>query len=203
MKLIIAGTRTFSDYDLLKRKIDQLSKKHKITEIVSGCAKGADTLGEIYAKENKITIVKMSANWDKFGKSAGYKRNEEMARYGESLVCFWDGESRGTRHMMNIGLNNKLNCWFIHYGNKKLKTPKVVNKNEENYDVYIGRGSYWGNPYEIKEHGREGAVKLFSSLNFPKNHYMALSGAKLGCFCKPESCHGDILVKNFKDYYND
>ena len=76
--------------------------KDPITEIVSGTARGADRLGEQYANANSLPLKKMPAEWDKYGKSAGYKRNEQMAEYSDCLIAFWDGQSRGTKHMIDI-----------------------------------------------------------------------------------------------------
>lgn len=74
--------------------------------------KGADTLGERYAEEKNIEIVKMPADWDKFGKSAGYRRNESMAKIATHCICFWDGKSVGTKHMIDLckNTNSKIRC---------------------------------------------------------------------------------------------
>jgi len=100
MKLIVAGSREFTDYSTLETELSNI--KDSITEIVSGTARGADRLGERYANENNITLQRMPAEWDKHGRSAGYKRNEQMAEYADSLIAFWDGQSRGTKHMIDI-----------------------------------------------------------------------------------------------------
>jgi len=109
-KLIIAGSRTFNDYDLLKTNLSNLNS---ITEIVSGTAKGADLLGERFAVENNIPIKKFPANWSKFGKSAGFLRNKEMAEYADTLIVFWDGKSKGTKHMIDLGHTNKLHVTVV------------------------------------------------------------------------------------------
>lgn len=100
MKLIVAGSRGFTDYRLLETELNNM--KDPITEIVSGTARGADRLGEQYANANSLPLKKMPAEWDKYGKSAGYKRNEQMAEYSDCLIAFWDGQSRGTKHMIDI-----------------------------------------------------------------------------------------------------
>jgi hypothetical protein len=73
MKIIVAGTRFFNDYNFLKKKLDYYFKNLSLEdiEIVSGKAKGADTLGELYANENNIKIIEFPADWEKFGKKAG------------------------------------------------------------------------------------------------------------------------------------
>ncbi len=99
MKTIIAGSRDFDDYQLVKTT---LLKYSDITEIVSGCAKGADSLGERFALEYAIPVKRFPANWAAYGKTAGYRRNEQMAYYGDRLIAFWDGQSRGTKHMIDF-----------------------------------------------------------------------------------------------------
>ena len=102
MNLIIAGGRLFNNYQLLKNSVDKLCKNHKITNIISGKAKGADSLGEKYAKERDINIIAKEADWNLFGKSAGYRRNVEMANIATHAIVFWDGESKGSKHMIDI-----------------------------------------------------------------------------------------------------
>ena len=105
-RLVIAGSRDFNDYDLLKQKCDYyLSKKIKDNEdiiIVSGTAKGADLLGERYAKEKGFKIEIYPAKWDLYGKSAGYRRNAEMVAVADAVIVFWDGKSKGTKHTIDL-----------------------------------------------------------------------------------------------------
>ena len=100
MKLIIAGTRTFTDYDFLKRKLKTLVNITDVKEVVSGCCGGVDSLGEWWALENNIKIQKFPANWNKYKKRAGPIRNKQMAQYGDALIVFWDGKSRGSNNMI-------------------------------------------------------------------------------------------------------
>ncbi len=100
--VIIAGSRDFNDYDLLCAKCDHLFQNKKPTAILCGKARGADTLGERYAKEHGIPVEYYPAEWDHFGKSAGYIRNEQMAMNADALIAFWDGKSRGTKHMIDL-----------------------------------------------------------------------------------------------------
>lgn len=102
-RVIIAGSRNFNGYPLLRAKMDYyLMNIDEEIEIVSGGASGADSLGEKYAKERGYKLTIMNANWDLFGRSAGYIRNEEMAKYADACVVFWDGKSRGTKHMIDL-----------------------------------------------------------------------------------------------------
>ena len=114
-KLIVAGGRDFDDYQLLKNKLDKLLQNKTEVEIVCGKAKGADTLGERYAKEKGYLVKEFPAQWDKFGKRAGYLRNEEMAKYADACVAFWDEKSRGTKHMIDLAKKHKLKIRVINY----------------------------------------------------------------------------------------
>jgi len=102
MKLAIVGSRTFNDYELLKDEVDKLLKKYNITEIVTGGAKGADTLAEQYARENNLKITIFPAEWNKYGKKAGFIRNDKIWQYADFGIAFWDGESKGTQHSFKL-----------------------------------------------------------------------------------------------------
>lgn len=81
--------------------------------VISGTASGVDTLGERWAKENDIPVFRCPADWNKHGKRAGYLRNVEMAQGADALVAVWDGESRGTRHMIDIARRMSLRI-YVH-----------------------------------------------------------------------------------------
>ncbi len=115
MKIIIAGGRTFNNYDLLSESCDKAFSLQKEIEIVSGTADGTDKLGEKYAKEKGYTVKQFPADWNKYGKSAGYKRNEEMAKYADALIAFWDGKSKGTKHMIDLAKRYNLKVKVIIY----------------------------------------------------------------------------------------
>lgn len=108
MKVIVAGSRSIYQYDKIKKVLDLENKSNPITEVVCGMARGADLLGKLWAEENGIKVKEFPANWDKFGKSAGYKRNEEMAKYADACIIFWDGKSKGSKHMHDICKKNDL-----------------------------------------------------------------------------------------------
>lgn len=116
MKLIIAGGRDFEDYDLLTEKVSKITSS--ITQpiiVISGCAKGADSLGVMYAFKHKLEIIEMPADWDKHGKSAGYLRNLEMAKIADACICFWDGNSLGTKHIIGLAKKYNLKLRVIRY----------------------------------------------------------------------------------------
>jgi hypothetical protein len=120
MKIIVAGSRDFNDFELLEKSLIDiikefgLTKKSQIT-IVSGTANGADKLGEKFARKYGINIDQFPADWNKYGKRAGYLRNVQMAEHSDVLVAFWDGKSRGTSHMINIANDKKLKSFVIKY----------------------------------------------------------------------------------------
>lgn len=117
-RVIIAGGREFSDYQLLSSRMDSLLA-NKVNEgpvaIVCGKARGADTLGERYAKERGYQVLYFPADWDRLGKRAGYVRNEEMAKNADALVAFWDGQSKGTKHMIETAREYRLAVRVVRY----------------------------------------------------------------------------------------
>ncbi len=116
-RVIIAGGRDFNNYALLEQTMDRLLENvQDEIVVVCGMARGADSLGEQYAQSRGYTVYYYSAKWDIYGKSAGYRRNEKMAQNADALVAFWDGQSRGTKHMIDIANRHKLNVRVIRYG---------------------------------------------------------------------------------------
>ena len=111
MKTIIAGSRigvTIKHIEQAMQSIDW-----EVTEVVSGCAAGADTLGIYWAKMNKKPVKKFPADWLKHGKSAGPIRNRQMAEYADALVALWDGRSRGTKNMIDEAMKRELKVFVL------------------------------------------------------------------------------------------
>lgn len=100
MKLAIIGSRDFNDYKLLTQTLE--TYKDKITIVVSGAARGADSLGERWAIENGKQTIIFPADWDKYGKRAGYIRNEDIIKNSDCVIAFWDGISKGTNHSITL-----------------------------------------------------------------------------------------------------
>lgn len=113
MKVIIAGSRSIVDFEIVKKAIECCP--FSISEIVSGGAKGVDLLGEKYASEGELPISVFKPSWSnleapgaivktnrygKYNAKAGIDRNEKMGDYADALIAVWDGESKGTRHMI-------------------------------------------------------------------------------------------------------
>lgn len=101
MNLGIVGSRDFNDYWMLASYVDKLVEEYGITSIVSGGAKGADTLARTYAEANGLELIEYLAEWDRYGKSAGFKRNELIWKDSDVIIAFWDGESKGTKHTID------------------------------------------------------------------------------------------------------
>lgn len=104
-RVIVAGSRSVCDEQFNFSKLDKLLSNKMGKEdiqIVSGAARGVDQTGEKYAASRGLDCIRFPADWEKYGKRAGYLRNEQMAENADALVAFWDGQSRGTKHMIEI-----------------------------------------------------------------------------------------------------
>lgn len=120
-RIIVAGGRDFDNYILLSETLDAVLERCTVSkvQIVSGCCRGTDTLGERYAKEHGIPVVRFPADWPAYGKAAGPIRNRKMAEYAAEcdgmLVAFWDGKSRGTASMVRLAEKYGLQIKTITY----------------------------------------------------------------------------------------
>ena len=115
MKLAVVGSRGFTDYEILSRVIDELRKVYEITTIVSGGAKGADTLAEKYASDHGLELDIFPAKWKELGKKAGYARNHDIWNNSDFGVAFWDGQSKGTAHSFAIAKNQNKKLFVFNY----------------------------------------------------------------------------------------
>ena len=120
-RLIVAGSRsvcTEAQYSRLREKLDHLLSARADTHdicIVSGTARGADKLGERYAQERGYVVHSFPADWTTHGKKAGFLRNVEMAQNADALLAAWDGQSRGTQHMIDIAKRRQLPIRILHF----------------------------------------------------------------------------------------
>lgn len=128
LRVIIAGSRDFDDFpklmnsciEILAGIANRYNDLDKI-RIVSGAARGADRLGEQYAKIAGYEVSRFSADWDGLGKRAGYVRNAEMANFAVAdgnygvLIAFWDGKSKGTKHMIDLAEKNGLEVHIVRF----------------------------------------------------------------------------------------
>ena len=116
MKWIIAGGRDFDDYERLCATANRIIDPDDT--VISGTAKGADTLGEKYAAEHEpfgMRLVRRPADWKKHGKSAGHRRNHQMALEADGLLAFWDGRSPGTKNMIEEAHKARLTTHVVYY----------------------------------------------------------------------------------------
>jgi hypothetical protein len=117
-KVIIAGGRDFDDYDYLECTLVDLfcpTSNYPNIEVVSGTARGADTLGERFASDSATPVRQFKPDWETHGRVAGFIRNQDMAEYADVLVAFWNGESRGTRDMIDRALREGLEVHVYRY----------------------------------------------------------------------------------------
>ena len=119
-RVIIAGGRDFDDYEYMSTKLNELFKdqnmfNNKAIKVISGMAKGADTLGIRYADEHKLTKILFPANWKVYPRIAGFLRNYDMLSIATHLITFWDGESSGTKHMIEIAQMKGIPVWVFEY----------------------------------------------------------------------------------------
>ena len=103
MKLAIIGSRSITDISI-EKFIDEYAKKSSggITEIVSGGAKGIDTLARELANRRGIRLTEFLPDYRRFGRGAPLKRNESIAEYADCAIAFWDGRSSGTAHTVKL-----------------------------------------------------------------------------------------------------
>ena len=123
-RVIIAGSREFDDYDNLCKHCDRLLSQKKVTHqivIISGAARGADTLGERYAHERGYAVEKYPADWQRDGKAAGPIRNAQMAKVADALIAFWDGSSKGTQNMIDLARLKPLPFRIVRFNLEKRK----------------------------------------------------------------------------------
>jgi hypothetical protein len=124
MRTIIAGSRTVIEYEKVCAVIK--AANFNITEVVSGCARGVDTLGEQWAAASGIPVKRFPAEWNKHGKLAGPVRNQQMADYADALIAVWDGRSKGTKDMIDRA--SKLNkTVFVRMLGRTEPEPSIFN----------------------------------------------------------------------------
>jgi hypothetical protein len=117
-KLIVAGGRDFSDYETLSDELNNLAYNEyadREVSIVSGMAPGADSLAVQFAREVSVQLHRFPADWSHYGKRAGFIRNTQMAEFADGLLAFWDGESRGTAHMIETMKKLKKPVHIVRY----------------------------------------------------------------------------------------
>lgn len=125
--IIIAGSREFNDYNVVKKAVKDFLISKNTTDkptIICGMAKGADMVGYTLAKKCGLPLKEFPADWS-IGKSAGYIRNKKMAKYAHDngngvLLAFWNGKSKGTKHMIDLARNYDLEIHVYNFDGKEL-----------------------------------------------------------------------------------
>lgn len=130
-KLAIIGGRDFADYPLLNSLMTQwfwdgVADRWRVSEVVSGGARGADSLGARWARENRVKLTEFIPDWDRFGKRAGFLRNEDIVQACDVVLAFWDGVSRGTGNSLSIAKRLKRTTLIVYYVAPVLPPPVPV-----------------------------------------------------------------------------
>jgi hypothetical protein len=118
MKIGIIGSRNFNDNELLEEvMLDYLNREDEFNceLVVSGGAIGADRLGEQWAKNNNIPTLIFKPEWEKYGKSAGFIRNEDIVKNSDFVVVFWDGVSNGSKHSIDLAIKYNVPVRIVNY----------------------------------------------------------------------------------------
>lgn len=126
-RVIVAGSRTIDSqmfiFDKLDTLLSQKIQEKEQIQIVSGTARGVDRIGEQYAAAKGFLCKQYPADWNTHGKKAGYLRNCQMAENADALVAFWDGNSPGTRHMIETAKAHGLAVRVIRIKTEKKENP--------------------------------------------------------------------------------
>ena len=120
LRVIVAGGRDFTNINVMATVLNNLQDVDHVIEIekltlICGMARGADLTAYKLFKEVGLPVEEYPANWDQYGKQAGFIRNTQMAGVADMLIAFWDGESRGTAHMIDTARKHNLNVLVFNY----------------------------------------------------------------------------------------
>lgn len=199
-KIIIAGSRTFNDYNLLKFTLDTLIRKYpkedKLT-FISGTARGADTLGEHYAESIGAEVLRFPADWDRYGKSAGYIRNAEMGKVADTLVAFWDYKSAGTRNMIEIMKNKNADVYIINTS----KVSENARVSHETKDILTVKSGIIGHQVNCRKVMGKG-LALQIKLTYPEVYDKYLEIKPLLGRCGLVKVSEELQIANLYGQYN-
>ncbi len=119
MKTCIAGSRTVTDPALVEQAVAECG--WTVTGVISGGARGVDELGEKWAKAHLVPVERFPADWKQHGRSAGVIRNATMLAVAEAVIVVWDGESRGSAHMIEIAKKSGKPIFVLHVEKEKTR----------------------------------------------------------------------------------
>ena len=126
VKVVVAGSRDFNDYTMLEKilnaELAPIIMRGALPVIVSGGARGADRLAELYARKHGLKFNEHEAKWHQHGVQAGYIRNEAMVKIADRAVIFWDEKSRGSAHTIRLCVEKGIPMMVIYYESGKFST---------------------------------------------------------------------------------
>ena len=134
MLTIIAGSRSAREQDVLYA-ISQCPWRDQITKVISGTAMGSDRFGELWAQRVGIDVLRMPAEWNLYGMSAGPRRNKEMAQNSDCLIAIWDGSSRGTQSMLGYARKYGLRTMIYYFKENRIENS-FYQKHPEQYSFF-------------------------------------------------------------------
>lgn len=100
MKVLVRGGRNFEDFEHVQRELDHFHQQYHFTELIHGCARGADTAAGRWARSEHIKVREFPADWKKFGKAAGHIRNQQMLQEGKPDIVIAFPGGKGTANMI-------------------------------------------------------------------------------------------------------
>jgi hypothetical protein len=181
MKLAIVGSRDFDDYELVDKLCAHLVERFDVNAIVSGGAKGADKLGERFARQYGLDMIVFKPDWQQFGKRAGYLRNVDIIEASNIVIAFWDGQSKGTKHSIDIATKAKKFLIVVNTVEMSIQSLTTGNKILDN--------SMFGLTSESSVLQLLGCMSPLAS---------GLRLSRLGL--KPKSLHEHIVNNDMSDY---
>lgn len=209
MRVIIAGSRKFNNPAIL---YDAVRKSgFDITTVISGTARGADQLGEQYARHHNLGLGRYPADWDKYGKSAGYRRNAVMADNADGLIALWDGQSKGTEHMIKLTESKNLHVFCYCYSDL-IQTSTFHKCRDNGLNIAIKPPSWFrGDSYPdlfprwdfLNDYKRTGDMTAYTNAYYnqilskldPFSVWSTIKGQTLLCWEKPgDFCHRRIVA---------
>lgn len=108
MRVAVIGSRTYTDTQFIFDNLDKIDDKRGIDFIVSGGARGADIRSRWWANNKSKQLLEFLPNWNMYGKSAGFIRNEKIVDNADLVLAFWDGESKGTKHSIDLAIKKNI-----------------------------------------------------------------------------------------------
>ena len=115
MKLAVVGSRDVDQYEVVREILDTIySYNPEISAVVSGGARGIDSYGAYWAKENDLPVTEYLPDWNKYGKRAGFVRNELIVKDADYVCAIWDGVSRGTLNSIDLARKYKKKLLVIN-----------------------------------------------------------------------------------------